>query len=109
MSGFLHTQVCPTKKGDLPVIFSNRVDLQNRMKWFVIFGAPLIYFMLSLPFTGPAYLSDEIGYLAKAAFLAGYSVDGTSPYHGGYSILLAPLFVLFSESGSIWKGAMFLN
>lgn len=91
------------------MILSNRVDMQNLMKWLVIVGAPLIYFMLSFPFTGPAYLSDEIGYLAKAAFLAGYSVDGASPYHGGYSIILAPLFVFFSEPGYIWKGALFLN
>lgn len=88
---------------------SNRVDWRNLMKWLVIAGAPLIYFLLSMPYTGPAYLADEIGYLAKAAFLAGHTVDGASSYHGGYSVLLAPLFALLSDPASIWKAVMFLN
>ena len=69
----------------------------------------LIYWLFSTQYTGPAYLSDEIGYLSKASTLAGYPVDMASSWHGGYSILLSPLFVLFSDPYSIWQSIMVLN
>ncbi|MDR1630861.1 MAG: hypothetical protein LBS36_11745, partial [Oscillospiraceae bacterium] len=77
----------------------------------ILFGVIvfLVYFIFSLQYTGPAYLSDEIGYLSKAAAIAGFPVDVASSWQAGYSILLAPLFILFSDPFIIWKGVLFLN
>lgn len=69
----------------------------------------ITYWLLSRPFTGPAYLADEIGYLSNAAFLAGYTVDGGSSYHAGYSLFIAPLFVLCSDYQAIWRAVLLLN
>lgn len=67
------------------------------------------YFIINLEFKGPAYLADEVGYLSKAIFLSGHQVDGASSYHFGYSILLAPLFALFSDTDIIWHGIVATN
>ncbi|MFC3685199.1 hypothetical protein [Hydrogenophaga luteola] len=75
----------------------------------VILLSAVLYFLLSLSFEGPAYLQDEIGYLAKAAFLAGRSIDAASSYHAGYSILLAPVFLLTTEISRVWTGVVALN
>lgn len=68
-----------------------------------------LYFLLSLGFNGPAYLQDEIGYLAKAAFFSGKSIDAASSYHAGYSVLLAPLFLITTDISKIWTGIAALN
>ncbi len=86
----------------------------NRVKcfdihWLIIFAMPLIYWLYSFNYNGPAYLADEIGYLSNAIFFSGYLVDGASSYHSGYSFLLAPLFIIFSNTKSIWQGAMLIN
>ena len=58
--------------------------------------------LLTIPRTGPVVVADEVGYLANARVLAG-GVDGQlSPapfYHGGYSLLLAPLLAIFRQPG----------
>jgi hypothetical protein len=79
------------------------------LQWLAILGIPLIYWSYSRSYSGPAYLSDEIGYLSNAIFLAGYYIDGASSWHAGYSFLLSPLFRIFSDVASIWAGAMMLN
>jgi hypothetical protein len=68
-----------------------------------------IYWFFSLRYTGPAYLSDEIGYLIKAAAFAGYSLDMATSWHGGYSLLISPVFALFSDPHVVWQGILFLN
>ncbi len=68
-----------------------------------------VFWLVSRRYAGPAYLSDEIGYLGHAALLAGYSIDGASSWHAGYSLLLAPLFRIFSDTAQIWQGVMVLN
>ncbi|WAK02062.1 hypothetical protein [Methylobacter sp. YRD-M1] len=78
-------------------------------RWLLILGFPITYWLYSKSYGGPAYLADEIGYLSNAIFLAGYSVDGASSYHAGYSFLLSPLFRILPDSSSIWMGAMILN
>jgi len=62
-------------------------------------------------YTGPAYLSDEIGYLGHAALLAGYRLDASAcmSWHAGYSLLLTPLFRIFSGPEQIWQAVMVLN
>lgn len=74
-----------------------------------LIGVFIIYAVLGLRYTGPTYLSDEASYLTKAAFLAGYNVDNASSWHAGYSLLLSPLFMLFSDLSKIWRGALLLN
>ncbi len=69
----------------------------------------LAYWLISRQYTGPAYLSDEIGYLTKAAVFAGHPVDMASSWHGGYSLLLAPLFMVFSDPFTVWQGIMVVN
>lgn len=70
---------------------------------------PLFFLILSIQYIGPAYLADEIGYLAKAAFFGGYQVDGASSYHGGYSLILSPLFFFLDSPRSVWIGVLAIN
>ncbi|NLY09867.1 MAG: hypothetical protein GXZ11_08315 [Tissierellia bacterium] len=72
-------------------------------------GVFLIYWLFNRQYTGPAYLSDEIGYLSKAAAFAGYPVDMASSWHGGYSLILSPLFIIFSDPYLIWQAIMIIN
>jgi len=58
--------------------------------------------------TGPVYLSDTVAYLVNAAILAGHNVDAMGSWHAGYSILLAPLF-LMDDPFWIWKGVQIVN
>jgi len=78
--------------------------------WLVVFGVPLGYFFFNFgKYNGPAFLADEMGYLANAIFLSGHKVDGASSYHAGYSLLLAPLFLLLDDTNIIWQGAVLIN
>jgi len=78
--------------------------------WLVILGFPMGYLVWNLPrYNGPAILRDEVGYLANAIFLAGYHIDGGSSYHIGFSLLLSPLFLFFSDVSIIWRGVMVIN
>jgi hypothetical protein len=74
--------------------------------WSIIIGC--LYLAVSLHTSGPAYLEDEIGYLANAAFFAGHRIDAASSYHAGYSLLLAPAFLL-GEPNSVWKAVLVIN
>lgn len=66
------------------------------------------YLAVSWHTSGPAYLRDEIGYLANAAFLANHRLDAASSYHAGYSLFIAPAF-LFSDPKIVWKGVLTIN
>jgi hypothetical protein len=66
------------------------------------------YLAASWHVSGPAYLRDEIGYLANAAFLAGYRIDAASSFHAGYSFFIAPAFLL-SDPKLVWKGVLTIN
>lgn len=67
---------------------------------------------LTIPRTGPVVVADEVGYLANARVLAG-GVDGqlsTSPfYHGGYSLLLAPIAAAVRDPETSYRLALVLN
>jgi hypothetical protein len=67
------------------------------------------YFLISRRYVGPAYLADEVGYLSNAAFLGGHHSDGANSYYGGYSLLISPLFRIFSDPGHVWQGVMAVN
>ncbi|MCA9778684.1 MAG: hypothetical protein KC800_18275, partial [Candidatus Eremiobacteraeota bacterium] len=69
----------------------------------------LVYWALNFSFQGPAFLSDEIGYLSKAAVLAGWTINLHTGWHGGYSLFLAPSFLVFQEPSQIFRSAVFTN
>jgi hypothetical protein len=69
----------------------------------------VLYMFANLPFSGPTYLLDEIGYLLNAAALSGSKVDGASSYHFGYSLFLIPSFIFFDRADLIWRAVQFTN
>lgn len=91
----------PRAAGPSAVSFNWRLALAS-----VAIGC--IYLAASWHISGPAYLRDEIGYLANAAFLAGHRVDAASSFHAGYSVLLTPA-LLFSDPKAVWKGVLAIN
>ena len=86
-----------------------KAKLVNSPEWIISSGVFLAFWLVNKSYTGPSVLNDEIGYLANAALISGFIIDGASSYHAGYSFFLAPLFLLFSEPSQIWQAAMVLN
>lgn len=84
-------------------------SFQKTAYYILILTIILVYCLVSHRYTGPAYLSDEIGYLTKAAAFAGYPGDMASSWHGGYSLMIAPAFMIFSDPFVIWQGVIVLN
>jgi len=68
-----------------------------------------LFYLFNREFFGPAYLSDEIGYLAKSIALAGYETDISSSWHAGYSILIYPIFRLTSDPYTAWQMILLFN
>ena len=89
--------------------YLNSHRLQKVACWILVSAIFFAYWLFSRQYHGPAYLSDEIGYLTKAAAFAGYPVDMASSWQGGYSLLLAPLFISFSDPFMLWQGVMVIN
>jgi len=87
----------------------NNVLFQKTIFCIFILAIFASYWLFSRHYKGPAYLSDEIGYLTKAAAFAGYPVDMASSWHGGYSLMLSPLFALSNDPFAVWQGVMVLN
>jgi len=83
----------------------------NQPTIIAIFAVSLFFvsFFYSKLFVGPAYLSDEVGYLTKAAALAGYNLDFPSSWHAGYSLLLAPIFYLSGSPFEAWRYVQIFN
>jgi hypothetical protein len=75
---------------------------------FTAIAIAVVYLISAWHTTGPAYLEDEIGYLANAALFAGHRLDAASSYHAGYSLLIAPAFFLGSPD-AVWKGVLTIN
>lgn len=69
----------------------------------------VVYLLFGMQFSGPAYLSDEIGYLTKALALSGHSVDAASSWQGGYSFMILPAFWFFHDPISEWRAVLALN
>lgn len=73
----------------------------------------LVHLLSGLPMEQPLVPADEVGYLGNARYLAGAAhlpdMRGTSFYHFGYSLLLVPLFWLFTEPVAVYKAAIFIN
>lgn len=85
-------------------------DIVNKL-WAPVFGVLVVvsYFLINKHFIAPAYLSDEIAYLANAAALAGNHIDAASSWFFGYSLFLAPVFSVFSNPYRIWKVVIAIN
>ena len=67
---------------------------------------------LSVVRSGPVLVADEIGYLTNARVLAGGvagQLHGAPFYHGGYSLLLAPLLAAFSAPGTVYHLVLVVN
>jgi hypothetical protein len=66
----------------------------------------LVYYM-----DGPFIYADEMGYWSHAANMAGlqWSIDGTSWYSYGYSLILVPLFWISHNMSVVYKMALVLN
>ena len=67
----------------------------------------IIFSVFSNP--GAIYISDELGYASKAAHLAGHSNLLSSSWHAGYSIILAPIFMVFGTNEIVWPAISILN
>lgn len=77
--------------------------------FFLAATISIVYFLFSLQYQGPAYLSDEIGYLTKAAQIAGHSVDAASSWHAGYSFLISPAFLFTNNPMLAWEIVLAIN
>jgi len=67
---------------------------------------------ISLPRTGPVVIADEIGYLLNARFISGGAAGDlatTTFYRGGYSLLIAPLFLLDMGPVRLYISILALN
>ena len=82
---------------------------KNRALLTALLVYACIVIFISLGHLGPVYLSDEIGYAAKAAHLSGQSNLLSSSWHAGYSIAMAPLFKLFGIGEAAWRSIAILN
>lgn len=78
-------------------------------RWFVPTVVFVGFLVLNIGITGPAYLSDEVGYLNKAATIAGDTVHSPSSWYGGYSLLIAPAFLISSNPFVEWYLILLLN
>jgi hypothetical protein len=84
-------------------------------RWQIVAGSAVLLVLrlaLTVPRTGPVVVADEVGYLTNARLLAG-GVAGqmsTAPfYHGGYSLLLAPLLALDGNPKTSYHLVLALN
>ena len=77
--------------------------------WLIPVLVFAVYLLLNSWTTGPAYLSDEVSYLDKAATLAGSTVHASSSWYGGYSLLISPAFLLSKNPFVEWRLIITLN
>ncbi|MEM2174982.1 MAG: hypothetical protein QXI58_05115 [Candidatus Micrarchaeia archaeon] len=81
----------------------------NIIKYSIAIVIFFIFALFNIRISGPAYLSDEIGYLGHAIMLAGYHIDAASSWHAGYSIMLSPFFRISLPPEVIWLCIIFFN
>lgn len=81
----------------------------DKYKVYAAFLYAVFCYAISFQFSGPAYASDEIGYLSKAATLSGYAVNWQTSWHAGYSIFLIPAFVVAQNPDHVWLIIVLIN
>lgn len=73
----------------------------------------MIALVLSRNMTGPIVYEDGLGYFANARYLAGNrAVPSLAPmsfYYPGYSLLIAPLYLLLKTPEAVYQGVLVLN
>jgi len=67
------------------------------------------FFLLNLGISGPAYMSDEVGYLDKAVTIAGSPVHLSSSWFAGYSFMVSPAFMVSGNPRIEWYLVLLLN
>ena len=92
------------------------VEKENNEYLFMFLGIVVICIITYLNIDSlkmPSVMNDEFGYLGNAAFFAGYnwsSILTDVPYYSyGYSLILAPLYILFQNASVIYIGVYIIN
>jgi hypothetical protein len=98
----------------LPSALLGRVAAMSARRQLAVGAAVLFVLRLALtaPRSGPVVVADEIGYLTNARVLAGGAAGqmSTAPfYHGGYSLLLAPVLALDGNPNTSYHLVLALN
>ncbi|RYD15647.1 MAG: hypothetical protein EOP90_06780 [Lysobacteraceae bacterium] len=75
----------------------------------IVASSCLMRAFLNRNYDASLVVRDEGGYLSNAAAFAGFAFDGASSYHAGYSLLIAPAFLLFDKPTSIYHGVQAVN
>jgi hypothetical protein len=81
----------------------------NLLLVLILASIGTVYFIHSLQFGGPAYLSDEVNYLAKAAVIGGNSLDAASGMYFGYSVFISPAYLITDNPEISWRVVQFVN
>lgn len=78
-------------------------------KQMLLIGIGAVHLLLAIFITRPLILPDEAGYLLNARRIATLGEPSQLVYFPGYSLILAPLFVVFSELAAIFRGVQVIN
>ena len=103
-AAYFNQKVCPLSPS----------KLQSRVALLLPFVVLVVLHILAgLRMEQPLILSDEVGYLGNARYLAGTAplpnMQAARFYHFGYSLLILPAFWLFSDPISIYRAAVVIN
>ena len=109
MSWFESTSLChhgneaeATKRNDKEPASATQGQEAADWKWLLPVTVLGLFWVVSSRYTGPAYLSDEVGYLSNAALLAGYTIDGSQQLARGRThCSSAPLQTLLRAGTSL--------
>lgn len=75
----------------------------------ICLSATLSFVLIASVDALPIYLSDEIGYLSKAAHLGGHSSYFSTSWSAGYSLLIAPIFLIFGVTKTAFSFIYLVN
>lgn len=81
----------------------------RKLDLLVALLAALLVYGLGLFVKGPMIQPDEGSYLANAAALAGFDNDLANSYHAGYSLFIAPAFLIADSPDGVWALVKAIN
>lgn len=90
-------------------------DHREGLAIWLLFGAALvIHLAIVVPGAfGPVFTDDELAYFANARLIAGVGPEPVlleiGYYHAGYSLMIAPLYLIFTEPGQVYAATIVLN
>jgi hypothetical protein len=80
---------------------------------FIYIAFVALFIFLGISRQQPLMFADELGYLGNARYIAGTAdmpdLKGVPFYHFGYSLLIAPLFRIFTDPGATYRAIMVFN